>query len=409
MDASGAVTRQNGGMSAPERTSARVHALPPPPAWVGDLIAAAIIVIIPFIPFPGHERLPENPLVLAVMLAPAVLLPLRRRRPVLILAVVIALYGIAALIGTLSPGIIIASAIAMFGVTNRLPRREGLIVTLCAVVAVGLLSLFAALGGVFDPRVFQFVVMVAFAAAAGDATRSRREYIEAVTERAERAEQTRESEARRRVTEERLRIARDLHDTVAHQIAVISLNAGVATSAFEDRPEKAREALASIRSASRTVLGEIGDLLEVLRRDDAPGEQSSSPQLGLDHLDDLVQHFRDTGLTTTVRTEGDAAAITGVPALVAYRVVHEALTNAHKHGAHHQAHVLITVADDLASIVVTNPLPAEPRSGNPGTGGHGLIGLRERVASVRGTVTAATTPSGYRLAVTLPLTKEVAP
>lgn len=408
MDATGAPTRHNGEMSDSARTRQRLHALPPRPAWVGDLIAAAVIVVLPFVPFPGHGHAWENPLTLAVMLAPAVLLPLRRRWPVPILGAVIALYGIAALIGTLSPGIIIASAIAMFGVANRLPRRQGLIVTLCAVVAVGLVSVLAALGGVFDPRVVQFVVTVAFAAAAGDATRSRREYIEAVTERAERAEQTRESEARRRVTEERLRIARDLHDTVAHQIAVISLNAGVATSAFEDRPEKAREALASIRSAARTVLGEIGDLLEVLRRDDDPDEPSASPQLGLDRLDELVGQFRDAGLAVTVRTEGDLAAITGVPALVAYRVVHEALTNALKHGAERQAHLLVTVREHRASIIATNPRPPGLAPAVDAGGGHGLLGLRERVASVRGTVEAGIAPGGYRLAVTLPLGKEAA-
>lgn len=388
-----------------------MHSFPQPPAWVGDLFAAAVIVALAFLPFPGHEYTPHNAFTIAVMLAPALLLPLRRRWPIPVLAAVIALYGVAALIGTLSPGIIIASAIAMFGVANRRPRRESVIVTGCAAVAVAVLSLFAALGGVFDPRVVQFVIMVAFAAAAGDATRSRREYIEAVTERAERAEQTREAEARRRVTEERLRIARDLHDAVAHQIAVISLNAGVATSAIDERPEKARAALVSIRSAARTVLGEIGDLLEVLRNDDSLDQHSSSPQPGLDRLDELIAQFRDVGLTANVRTEGDLAAVTGTTALVAYRVVQEALTNAHKHGADHRAHVLITVTEDHASIVVTNPVPTskDARAAAPDTrsNGHGLLGLRERVASVRGTVTTGPAPGGYRVSVLLPLTKEV--
>lgn len=395
----------------------RPHAFPTPPAWVGDLLAAAIIVALALVPLPGQEHEPRTAFTISVMVAPALLLPLRRRFPIAVLGAVIALYGVAALIGTLSPGIIIASAIAMFGVANRRSRRESLIITGCAVVAVAVLSLFAALGGVFDPRVVQFVITVAFAAAAGDATRSRREYITATTERAERAEQTREAEARRRVTEERLRIARDLHDAVAHQIAVISLNAGVATSALDERPERAREALVSIRSAARAVLGEIGDLLEVLRSQDGSDERSSSPQAGLDHLDELIDQFREVGLTAHVRVEGDLAAVTGAASLVAYRVVHEALTNAHKHGAEQRAHVLLTVADDHASIVVTNPVPSahdtalrESGSGRTaaegGGNGHGLLGLRERVAAVRGTVSAGPAPGGYRLAVVLPLTKE---
>ncbi|SMH43107.1 Signal transduction histidine kinase [Rathayibacter oskolensis] len=383
-----------------------VPLLPKPPAWVGDLIAAVLIAVLALVPFPGREYRATSAFAIALTLAPILVLPLRRRRPIVVLGVVVALYGAAALSGTLSPGIVLAAAVAMFAVANRSPRRVGLIVLIATAAAILLLSLLAASVGVLDARVVQFAVTVAFAGAAGDATRSRREYIAAVTERAERAEQTRESEARRRVTEERLRIARDLHDAVAHRIAVISLNAGVATSALESRPEKAREALGTIRSAARSVLGDIGDLLEVLRSDDESGE-AAVPQPGLDRLDELVRRFGVDGLQVNVRTEGDLAAVSGAVDLVAYRVVQEALTNAHKHGAEHRAHVLLSVGDDRVDIVVTNPVPApaEP-SAPPRGGGHGLLGLRERVASVRGTVTTGPTPGGYRVAASLPLTKE---
>ena len=382
------------------------------PRWAGDLLAAAAVTGAAFVPFPEAEFRVTSGLTLALAILPAAILPLRRRWPIPVLAAILLLYGVVSAMGTLAPGIVIAASVAMFGVTNRIARRAGMIVTGCAVLAVVLLSLLPTIGSVFDPRTVQFAVTVAFAAAAGDATRSRREYIRAVLERAERAEQSRDAEARRRVTEERLRIARDLHDAVAHQISVISLNAGVATSALSARPERAKEALSTIRTAARTVLREIGDLLEVLRADeDGAGDHTSSPQPGLERLDELIEQFAHTGLTVNVRTEGDLTAITGAANLVAYRVIQEGLTNAHKHGAEHRAHVLITVDDEQATVVVTNPIdPATPTARDADAdarGGHGLVGLRERVASVRGTVSTGPTPGGFRTAATLPLSKEL--
>jgi signal transduction histidine kinase len=318
---------------------------------------------------------------------------------------------VAAFSGAGAAGLVVASAIAMFAVAVRNDRRTTVVVAAVAAVAVVGLSLLSAIVGLFDPRDLQFAVTIGFAAAAGDAARSHRAYIEAITERAVRAEETRESEARRRVAEDRLRIARDLHDTVAHQISVISLNAGVASSALESRPEAARDALATIRSASRTVLGEIGDLLELLRAEsDDPSTDASrtAPQPGLDRLEELMGRFAESGLDVTLRVEGDPGRLPEAVDRVAYRVIQEALTNAHKHGIEHRAHLLIEVAADDARIVVTNPIdggaPArgERRAGND-RGGHGLLGIRERVASVRGTVEAGPSAAGYRLTATLPI------
>ncbi|MFE1646082.1 sensor histidine kinase [Microbacterium sp. P01] len=377
-----------------------------PPAWVGDILAAVVVVWAAFIPFPQAEFRPADAVVLAVVVAPAALLPARRRWPVVVLGLIIGLYGVAALLGTLSPGIVLATAISMFTIANRFPRRTSAIIAVAAAVAVTLLSLLVAEGGVFDPRSLQFAVTIAFAAAAGDANRSRREYIRVMTERAERAESTREAEASRRVAEERLIIARDLHDAVAHQISVISLNAGVASSTLETRPERAREALASIRHASRTVLGEIGSLLEVLRGEDQR-PNVARPQAGLDDLDELVSEFAAAGLAVTTRVEGDPAALPDAVSFVGYRIVQEGLTNAHKHGALHRAHVLVEVGEGETIVVITNPTAeaggtlAETADGLR-SGGHGLLGVRERAASVGGTMEAGAHPGGWRLAARLP-------
>jgi len=403
----GGMTRAAGRSLAPG--DRRSQLLP----WIGDAIAAVFIIGSAFVPFPDTQFRPADLLTLALVVAPAVILPSRRRWPPPVLVACVVLYAVAAFTGTLWPGIVLAIAIAMFGVGNRSPRRTTLLTALVTIVAMILINVLASLGTVFDPRVFAVAITLAFAAAAGDGTRSRREYISAITERAERAEQTRESEARRRVSEERLRIARDLHDAVAHQIAVISLNAGVASSAIETRPAAAQEAVRTIRTAARTVLGEIGSLLEVLRTDDDAGT-GTSPQPGLERLDDLVRQFGSAGLEVTVRTEGDPSTAAGTTSLLAYRVIQEGLTNAHKHGTEARAHVLIHVDDEMLRIVVTNPVTAAaasadhtPAAAQTEVGsGLGLIGLRERIAAVRGAVEAGPATGGWRLTATVPISRE---
>lgn len=380
------------------------------PAWAGDLVAAILIIAVAFAPLPDEEFRPTGWLQVLLVIAPAAVLPFRRRWPLGVLIACLLLYGVAsAWVGLLSPGTGLAVAIAMFGVADRStrPRRATVLIGGAAVVVVFLLSIPVAVDNVFDPRVFQFVFAVAFAAAAGDGARSRRAYVAAITERAERAERTREAEARRRVTEERLRLARDLHDAVAHQIAVISLNAGVASSVLRENPDRAADALSTIRGAARTVLGEIGNLLAVLRADEPDGEVAA-PQYGLEHLPGLLAQFRTAGLDVHTRVDGDAARVTGAVGLVAYRVIQEALTNAHKHGSEHRAHVLLEVDPDALRIVVTNPTNGPGSDDEFGTG-MGLIGLRERVTSVKGIVHAGHAPGGWKITAVLPLTKETHP
>lgn len=373
---------------------------------MGDALAVILVVSSFFLHGARQQPGSASAVALIAIVAAAVLLLVRRRWPIFVLAGCVSLYGLAAATGTVAPGIVLAVAIATFSLADRSTRRVTIIAAAITAAAVFVLSVVGAVVSAADPRMVQFVLAVALAAAAGDATRSRREYIVAITERAERAEQTREAEAKRRVSEERLRIARDLHDTVAHQIAVISLNAGVASSSLES-PERAQEALSTIRSASRTVLSEIGDLLALLRTQD-PEAQPLTPPPGLGRLDELVEQFARSGLSVRLRVEGDVRRVAGATDLVAYNVIQEGLTNALKHGGDRRAHVLVEVRDDQVSLVITNPaLSPAPGSDVGGTRvGHGLVGLRERVASVRGVVETGIAAGGYRLAATLPLAKE---
>jgi len=232
--------------------------------------------------------------------------------------------------------------------------------------------------------------------------RSRREYTQAAMERAERAEQTREAEARRRVAEERLRIARDLHDTVAHRISVISLNAGVASGSLETRPEKAKESLATIRSAARDVLGDIGVLLRDLRADDTSdaagigsGSGGSSVQMvqpGIDDIDALIATVTESGLRIFHDFTGDKSLVDETTGRVAYRVAQEGLTNAHKHGSSGTAHLDISIKNGntgTVTVQITNPVSSSNRNQPDAPSGKlGLTGLRERVSAVGGKITA---------------------
>lgn len=379
------------------------------PGWLTDVVIGAVVLVAAFAPLPIEEFHPSSPLTLVLVLLPAVILPWRRRWPLAVLIVLVADFGAASLAGTVSPGAAIAISAATFHVAAHSTRRRGFVIGACATVAVMILAMLGSVGSVIDPRVLQFGLIVAFGGAAGDGARSRRAYIAAIQERAERAVRTREAEASRRVSEERLRIARDLHDAVAHQIAVISLHAGVASSAIDARPDKAKESLATIRTAARTVLSEIGDLMTMLRAD-GDAEAAARPQAGLDRLDDLVAQFTASGLEVRTRVEGDLTRVSGAVSLVAYRVVQEALTNAHKHGTEHRAHVLVHVGLDEVAVTVTNPMDAGAgvRRDEPGSG-LGLIGLRERVASARGTVSAGPAAAGWKVEARLPLSREENP
>lgn len=303
----------------------------------------------------------------------------------------------------------IALTIAVFGLANRSSQRVAFVSGGAAAVVILVVS-FAATGWQsLEPRLLQVAAAVAIAAALGDSTRSRREYVDAMAKRAEHAEQTREAEAQRRVADERLRIARDLHDTVAHEISVISLNAGVASGALEANPERARQALATIRRASRGALAEIGELLHYLRADGTSGVETNPPRPILENLPDLVRDLSEGGLTVTINVEGELSAVSGGTGVVVYRIIQEGLTNAHKYGAEGRAHVHIVVGEEVR-LRVENPVPAVFESKDVGVpqppgSGLGLVGVRERVATLGGSVTAGRVGDLWILEASLPLKK----
>lgn len=345
------------------------------PAWVGHALATVAVVCASALPV-REDQSPDWQSRLAVIaVVSAALLLLRRRLPVTTVATTVGALWAAVPLGLFNPGIVLAAAIATFTASRALTRRQALWLTIPTAVVVAIAGAVAVGRGAM-----QYLLLILLFGALGDLVRVQHEQFMAITERAERAEATREALANQRVAEDRLAIARDLHDAVAHQIAVINLHAGVAGSALRARPDDAEHSLAVIRQASRTVLTQIGDLLATLRD---PGSPGTGP-VGLAQLDDILRQFRGHGLEVTVRRLGEARELPAAVDVVALRVIQEALTNAHKHGVEHRAHVVLEYLPDRLHVTVVNPVAARVTGA---AAGHGLVGARERVEAVRGTLT----------------------
>lgn len=227
--------------------------------------------------------------------------------------------------------------------------------------------------------------------ALAELVRSRRE--QWAKERAER-----DQAAKRRADEERLRIARELHDVLAHSISVINVQAGVGLALLDSDPEQARTALTTIKSASKEALGEVRQVLDTLR---TPGAAPRAPAPGLDRLPELVEQAAAAGLTVDVTHEGQPVASAPGADLAAFRIVQEALTNVVRHSGSRHARVRVRYADATVELTVDDDGPAT--RAEAGGSGNGLAGMRERAAALGGTIEAGTRPDGgFRVRAVLP-------
>jgi signal transduction histidine kinase len=214
--------------------------------------------------------------------------------------------------------------------------------------------------------------------------------------RTDRLEREHEEEARRAVTEERLRIARELHDVIAHSMSVIAVQSAVGHHVIDTQPTEARQALAAIEATSRSALTEMRRLLGVLRQAGEP-RGSLTPAPGLADLTSLVSQVRDAGLQVWINVEGQRGSVPPGVDLSAYRVIQEALTNVIKHAGSATATVTIRYRDDSVTVEIANQAPAGPGLHVPAPrmgSGHGIIGMRERVAVFGGEFTAGPRPDG---------------
>lgn len=237
----------------------------------------------------------------------------------------------------------------------------------------------------------------------GWAVANRRAFVAEIQDRAERAERTREEEARRRVDAERLRIARELHDAVAHSIQTINLHAGVAAHVTAQQPERAAEALTVIRDVSKQALRELREILGLLRSTDE--DQLRTPTPGLSQLDWLLQASRAAGVTPELEIGGERCELPIAVDLAAYRIVQESLTNVIRHAGPARVRVRIDYAPHELRLTITdNGAGIEP--GERFTDGSvlGLPGMRERAQTLGGTLSAGRCPGGgFEILARLPL------
>ncbi len=207
---------------------------------------------------------------------------------------------------------------------------------------------------------------------------------------------SRAATARRQAGEERLRIARELHDVLAHDISLINVQAGVALHLIDERPEQAREALAAIKHASKDALGELRTVLDALRAD---GPAPRTPTAGLARLDELVTGAATAGLRVETAVEGDAEPLPAALDLAAFRIVQEAVTNVIRHADTAHAAVRLSYGEDALEVEVCD----EGRGGTANGHGNGLAGMAERAAALGGTLDAGPRlGGGFRVHARLP-------
>jgi len=287
----------------------------------------------------------------------------------------------------------------------HLTRRQGL-----PFLALGALSLLVLLRvGPFFPGWDSFTLYAALIAAVwflGTVVRRWQVLAQEHAERAAELEQARLELAGHAVAADRVRIARELHDVVAHSMSVVAMHAGSARLAVGTNLEAERVALEVIERSTRDALAEMRRLVTVLRHEDG-SVASRQPAPGLSNLHELVATVAQAGVTVDVRTTGDLTQVPPGVSLAAYRVIQEALTNVVRHAGPTRAGVVAAVADDMLSVSVENDEPAR-RAGEDSAagGGHGTIGMRERVELYGGTLTSDhTAAGGWRVEARMPCEK----
>lgn len=377
-----------------------------------DVVIAALVAVVPvlFIAVaPGAAGHPLNAADIVSAGIAAVVVMLGRRHPAPMLAVGLASAVIVMGVAQQRTALTFAIWVVLYALAVRSNRT---VTVTAGIVVAGLLYGATVVFLDTPPLDSEAVAPIAWsglAAAVGDAVRHRRAFLAEVEDRIQQAEQTRETEVRRQVAEERLRIARDLHDVVAHRMTVISVQSAVADQRLHTDPQGAQKALTVVQQSAREVLDELTNTLHVLRTgngDDPASELTVDPTPMLTDLPTLVDSFANAGLKVSWDTSGADRPTPATVQIAAYRVVQEGLTNAQRHGDG-QAHLDISSTPGALIIRIVNRSQDTTAVTNSGLG---LVGMRERVESVGGTLTAAARPDGcFEVVARLPIPADAAP
>jgi signal transduction histidine kinase len=372
--------------------------------WVLDgLLAvvaagAGVATLATVLPFdPGS---PEAWAAYLLVLAHTLPIAVRRRWPLAVLAWGLATGVAFAALGLNLVSLTFAVLVYLYTVAAHRPRVDSL-AGLAATEALLVLVWLARPGAIGDggTLVLDGLIMAA-GWWLGDGARRRQEAVASARQRAAELEEAREELARRAVTEERLRIARELHDVVAHSMSIIAVQSGVGVHVLDSQPEEARKALAAVEATSRQALVEMRRLLGVLRQEAEP-RGSLAPAPGLAEVEALAAEVARAGVRVEVRIEGTPCELPAGLDLSAYRIVQEALTNVVRHAGPATARVAVRYSPGQVALEVVDD------GRGPGAedrGGHGLAGMRERAALYGGTLEAGPVPGGgFRVAATLPV------
>jgi signal transduction histidine kinase len=368
---------------------------------LADLAVALVVLLVTLLTTSAPRHLHNGWALLFAAVACGALM-LRRRWPysVLLVSTVAAEAYLARYGGDTGTLILGAPVVALYTLAETKDRRRSLLVAGVLVFGVGTFHTLGRPSRFLGAETIALVALGGLAVAAGEAARNRRAYLAEVLARAADAERGRDAEARRRVTEERLRIARDLHDSIGHHLALINVQAGVSGHLLTDQPAPVRETFDQIRQRSRAALEELTDTVGLLRQ---PGDPAApvAPAVGLAGLDDLVAAFERSGLRID-RAGAPGGPLPWATDRTAYRIVQESLTNVCKHvGA---TGVRLSVRQEAGTLTVIVENDGPPALGTPPpAGAHGIVGMRERVTAIGGTLLAGPRPAGgFRVSAVLP-------
>jgi signal transduction histidine kinase len=367
------------------------------PAWADALTGVAAALVLVTITALGFRDEGVDPIAYPCCAVAGLAFAVRRAQPVVTFALVIAAIPVYGATGQPGGPLYATTFLAAFNVAALRPMRTWLPWTALAAVA-----LFAAnwVGHGFSLHLIPVaLLLLATPKLAGDAVRARRLRVESLEARVSLAEQ----ETLRRVAEERLRIAREVHDVVGHGLATISLRAGVADRLADRDPAEVRAALRAIRHVSKESLAELSALLGVLRANGEEEAAERAPAPDLQALPRLVDDLREAGMDVALDVEaGDAPAVPEVVAAAGYRIVQEALTNVARHaGPQARARVRLTRRDGVVEVEVRDDGRG---AAGPVRAGGGLTGMRERATALGGRLEAGGVPSGgFRVWASLPV------
>jgi signal transduction histidine kinase len=379
------------------------------PAWKFDallaLALALVLVAVRALEAHGLGRADWPGDVLTVLAAS--MLAGRRRWPLTVFAGTLALSVVAIVAAPPTGAIALTVVIAVYTLAQVEGRRVSILLALLAGIGLALARGLLQYRGWSDARTAVEPAVTLAALFLGWAVSSHRAYIAEIEARAAQAEKTREEDARRQVGAERLRIARELHDVLAHGIATINVQAGVAAHLLAERPDHAAEALRTIKATSRDALRELRGILGVLR--EAGEIEPREPTPGLRQLDRLIDASSQAGVPTHLTIRGHRRSLPASVDLAAYRIVQESLTNVLRHAGRASALVAISYADDEMTVSVADDGcgVTESRATNghrPNAPGHGILGMRERAHALGGELEAGPHESGgFRVCAHLPV------